>query len=231
MFPRLDRSPNPSPIRLPTNPTHRRHRRPFLLAPECSPLPRGEVAFSLVETALALGIIAFALTALVALLPGGLAHFRTAMDTSIGAQIYQRVVTDVEQMEFDQLLSHGGPAPGRFFALPTRFFDDQGNEVAANDPLRIVYQARVRVAPPGPAVVTGGAPGFTSLPAAAGATRFAPRDAAFLTVQVAHNPQRRELPVDDRSLWKQPKAQPGAALLTYSAIVTRSGYSNRVKTP
>ncbi len=209
---------------MPASPAHKRSR----VQP---PRERGADGFSLVETALALGIIAFGLTALVALLPGGLSQFRTAMDLSIGAQIYQRVVTDVEQMEFDQLLASGGSSPDQFFALPTRFFDDQGNEVSENDALRIVYHARVRVSPPGPAVVTGGASGFTSLPAASGAVRFAPRDAVFLTVQIAHNPQRRELPVDDRSLWKQPAAQQGAALLTYSAIVTRSSYSSRGKKP
>jgi hypothetical protein len=145
------------------------------------------------------------------------------MDTSIGAQIFQRVVTDVEQMEFDTLLAAGDGSGGDFFALPTRFFDDQGNEVGATEAVRMVYQVRVRVARPGAATVKAGTVGFTSLPAASADARFAPRDAVFLTVQIAHNPQRRELPVDNRSLW----AKQGASILTYSAVVTRNGYSKK----
>jgi uncharacterized protein (TIGR02598 family) len=181
--------------------------------------------FSLVETALALGVIAFALTALVALLPGGLAQFRNAMDVSIGAQIYQRVVTDLEQAEFDTLLAADAAGASGFRALPTRFFDEQGDEVAATELARIVYQVRVRISPPGPAAVGDGAPGFTSLPAAPGEDRFAPRDAVFLTIQIAHNPRRTELPAGPQGLWLQPSAQASAAMLTYSAIITRNGHT------
>lgn len=174
------------------------------------------------ETALALGVIAFALTALVALLPGGLTHFRQAMDASIGAQIYQRVVTDLEQADFETPLDSTSTA--EFHALPTRFFDDQGDEVAATDAARIVYQVRVRIAAPGPARVGTSAPGFTSLPAAPGETRFAPRDAVFVTIQVAHHPREQELPIGPQSLWVQPAAQESASMLTYSAIITRNGH-------
>lgn len=191
------------------------------------PSTRPACAFSLVETALALGIVAFALTALVALLPGGLTQFREAMDTSIGAQIFQRVVTDVEQADFDTLLGSGRAASGGFFALPTRHFDDQGSEVTATDAARIVYHARVRVSPPGPAAVQDGKKEFTSLPAGLGEVRFAPRDAVFLTVQIANYPVAKELPVGPDALWLRTAAQSALRVLTYSAVVTRNGHTDR----
>lgn len=180
--------------------------------------------FSLVETALAVGVIAFAFVGLFALLPAGLTLFRTAMDASVGAQIFQRVVTDIEQMEFDSLLDAGRGASGDFVAMPIRYFDDQGNEVQADDSARIVYHARARISLPGPAAV-GGGNHFTSLPAPPGASRFALRDSVFVTLQVAHNPTDRPLPVDERLLWVAPPAQQQTlALATYSAVVTRNGH-------
>lgn len=182
-------------------------------------------AFSLVETALALGIVAFSLTALVALLPGGLTQFREAMNTSIEAQIFQRLVTDAEQAEFDTLFGNADAASHGFFALPTRFFDDQGSEVTAKETGRIVYQARVRVSPPGPPVVQHETQEFTSLPAGGGEARFAPRDAVFLTVQVAHYPVGKELVVGPDALWLQSGAQSALRVSTYSAVVTRNGHA------
>lgn len=196
-------------------------------APDRFEARRCQEAFSLVETALALGVIGIAVTALVALLPGGLTQFRDAMDTSIGAQIFQRVVTDVEQMEFDTLLQSGDGTSGSFFALPTRTFDDQGNEVPTADAARVVYHARVRVSPPGPAAVQAGAQEFTSLPAAPGEARFAPRAAVFLTVQIVHHPLAKELAVGPDSLWLRTGAQSALRILTYSTVVTRNGYANQ----
>ena len=189
-------------------------------------ITRLERAFTLVETALALGLVGFSLTALVALLPGGMTQFREAMDRSIGAQISQRVVTDVEQMEFDTLLACRAGSSGEFLALPTRDFDDQGTEVAATETARIIYHARVRVAPPGPAAVQSGARQFTSLPCGSGNARFAPRDAVFLTVQIAHHPVAQELEVGPDALWLRTGKQNAVRILTYSAVVTRTAFTN-----
>src|SRR5687768_17857298 len=106
-------------------------------------------AFSLVEVALAVGVLAVALVGLFALMPSGMSNFRTAMDISISAQIAQRVLQDAQQAEFDQLVdrvnlpsdpAHQGYCPERFsFRGPTvngpawRYFDEQGTEIVPKD--------------------------------------------------------------------------------------------------
>jgi type II secretory pathway pseudopilin PulG len=107
--------------------------------------------FSLIESTLAIGVVAFSFVAILGLLPAGLTTFRKAMDASVGAEIGQRVLNDLQQSDFNTLLSQtsnpdlpatlrtvlseqsNGAAPARMIAgigyLPHRFFDDQGNEV------------------------------------------------------------------------------------------------------
>ena len=47
--------------------------------------------FSLVEVVIAVGVAAFALVALLGLLPSGLKTFKSTMNTAVGSQIAQRV--------------------------------------------------------------------------------------------------------------------------------------------
>jgi uncharacterized protein (TIGR02598 family) len=91
-------------------------------------------AFSLVESVLAVGVVAFAFVGLVGLLPCGLDMFRKSMDISLAAQISQRVFDDLQQSEFDTVVKDAGMDASRSTMaqagyLPHRFFDDQGNEV------------------------------------------------------------------------------------------------------
>ncbi len=98
----------------------------------------------MVEVVLAIGIVAFAFVALLALLPTGLTSFRKAMNASIGSEVGQRVFNDLQQTNFDTLLSQTTPAlavsqgpqqptsspdTGQQGSLPHRFFDDEGGEV------------------------------------------------------------------------------------------------------
>lgn len=194
-------------------------------------------AFSLVETALAVGIVAFAFVGLLALLPIGLTNFRGSVDTSVGAQIFQRVVADAEQTDFDLLTGAARAGTGEFFVLPTRFFDDQGAEVVPRVPgspspyegQQIVYHAHVRGSRPGPdAVPTGGTSLFTSLPSIAAGKRFSPRDSTFLTIQIAHQPGAEPLPLDENLLWDaSARRSAGAGISTYSAIITRNGFPRK----
>jgi uncharacterized protein (TIGR02598 family) len=94
--------------------------------------------FTLVEVVLSIGIVAFAFTSLLALVPAGLQVFRQAMDLSLSSQIVQRVVSDARQTEWEVLVGNGS-------TQPDRFFDDQGNEVTRNDPF--TYHVRVNVTP------------------------------------------------------------------------------------
>jgi len=78
-------------------------------------------AFSLVETTLAIGIVAFGLVGILGLLPSGLATFRQAMDTSTSSHIVQQVVTDLQQGSFTNLSQQQS----------LRYFDEQGNALTA----------------------------------------------------------------------------------------------------
>lgn len=189
-----------------------------------------QAAFSLIETTLAIGIVAFAFVALMGLLPVGLTTFRRAIDTSVGSQIFQRVMTDAEQTDFDVLIGQAQSTSDEFYTLPIRYFDEQGLEVTpknkgalnAEESLRVVYHVRLRGSVPGPADVSShGAGHFTSLPAAPSRSRFNPRATSFLTVQVANNPGNRPIPVNARFLW-------GAGDIpvnTFTGVLTRNGYS------
>jgi uncharacterized protein (TIGR02598 family) len=61
-------------------------------------------AFSLVEVALSIGLLATAFIPLLALMPSGLSGFRRAIDLSVCTQIAQRVINDARQMDFDLLI-------------------------------------------------------------------------------------------------------------------------------
>lgn len=194
-------------------------------------------AFSLVETAIALGIVGFALVALMGMLPVGLSSFRQSIDTTVCAQIVQRIVSDAEQSDFDILSKRAASSDATFFVLATRYFDDQGNEIVpttASGPtaaefLRIIYHVRVRGSQPGPPDSNAAPPdNFTSLPQVS--TRFHPRDSSFLTIQIANNPGNRTLPVGTQQLWNATEAtKMGVALTTQSAIVTRTGPKRTTK--
>jgi uncharacterized protein (TIGR02598 family) len=95
-----------------------------------------ERGFSLVEITMAIGIVAFAFIAIFGLVPVGLASFRSALDTSVRAQIAQRLVFDAQQADVRKLLSAT--------RQPDRYFDDEGTEVAAESS---IYTAALRVLP------------------------------------------------------------------------------------
>lgn len=194
--------------------------------------------FSLVEVALAVGIAGFALVSLLGLLPIGLNTFRTAMDTSVCAQIAQRVFNDAQQADFAVLINEKDNAakpagytfraPGRALGddgtkTPVRFFDDQGVEVipknagslSEEERARILYHVNVRIMPQ------------STIPHANN-RKFAP-DLATITVEVANNPSNREIPVNtdnpedvdkpERNLFQR---VPGVTVLTYSAAIGRN---------
>lgn len=146
--------------------------------------------FSLVEVALALGLFAFCFVALIGLLPVGLNTFRSAMDTSASAQIFERIAADAELADFDALLATAETTGGvDYLLLPLRYFDDEGEELltdASRDNAK--YVALIRASRPGfanPAAHSADHP--LALPSA-GAKPFDPRDMTALTVQVVTSP-------------------------------------------
>jgi hypothetical protein len=189
-------------------------------------------AFSLVEVALAVGVLAIAIAGVFALLPSGLANFRTAMDTSITAQIAQRVLQDAQQAEFDQLVDRKhlpedpmgrGSCPERFsFRAPSvskpawRYFDEQGTEIVPkakeltpDERGAIVYQVNTRIRP------------RAEMPT----LRESSGQVAQITVQVARNPGLIELPLHDNP--KAPehnliKRVTGVPIFTYAGLIGKS---------
>ena len=92
-------------------------------------------AFSLVEVALALGIVSIALVPLLGLLPVGLSTFRSSIDTNVFSQVVEKLGNEAQLSEFDGVTSSG-----------LRYFDEQGNEVSQK--ALAVYQARLTVVTP-----------------------------------------------------------------------------------
>ena len=213
---------------------------------------RGVRAFSLVEISLALAIVAFAFVALLGLLPPGMRNFRAAMDMQTSTEIYQRVIADAQETDFDTLVSlsssadfngiavENGGSAGQFYRLPWRYFDEQGQEVKVQDPeaptaaeqAKVVYSVHIRGSKPGGASPTAANNKgiFTSLPGVH-YPRFYPRDITILTVQVLATKGR------DMALLLQPNrrttfllAPSGLPERIYSSVVARNGYS-RKKTP
>jgi len=150
-------------------------------------------AFSLIEVTLALGVISFALIGVLGLIPVGMATFRKAVDLSVGSQIVQQVVSDVQQTAFSSLgQSH-----------PLRYFDDQGVEQTGGTGL---YQVNVVVDTA--AVVPGG-----SAPAGGNLAR--------LIVEIVKNPANRALTRgSDGSIQDDPTH--GITVTRYPAFVARS---------
>jgi uncharacterized protein (TIGR02598 family) len=200
-----------------------------------------DAAFSLTEVALALAIAAVALVALLGLLPPGMNNFRSALEAQTTGEIFQRVVADAQETDFDTLLAsgveNGGPGQ-QFYRLPLRHFDEQGNEVKTANPdsptaaeaAKILYTVRVRGALPGDADPRDHQDTtLNSLPGAT-APRFNSRDLTFLTVQVASTSGTRKVtPLVDTGTFLISSAlatKAGMNLRTYAAIVARNGYQH-----
>ena len=187
--------------------------------------------FSLVEVVLAIGVVAFAFVGIFALLPAGMGVFRQAMDTSVSAQIVQRIASDAVETDFDELISNS--PSGNYYTLPVRYFDDQGSEVKVADPASpssaekagppgILYWVRVRGTVPGQPNPGGALSGY---PLPTSGTSFSPRDSTLLTIQIANNPAGKVLPVGSANLIDPNGAKTSGMLLqTYSVVITRSSY-------
>ena len=207
--------------------------------PNARAAARRQAGFTLAEISVALAITGIAFVALLALIPPGMNNFRAAMDNQTATEIFQRVVADAQETDFDTLVpkdaSQYGGAGGQFYRLPLRYFDDQGSELkvanpdapTADESARIVYTVRVRGSKPGDANPAQHSDNyFTSLPGA-GASRFNPRDLTFLSVQIVTTHGNRKITgmVNANTLLIDPAAaaKAGLALKTYPAVVARNG--------
>jgi uncharacterized protein (TIGR02598 family) len=183
----------------------------------------GTGAFSLIEVVLAIGVVAFAFVALLGVLPVGLSTFRKAMDTSLGAEIGQRVINDLQESDFDSVMTEAKidltlPQTAQHGQLPHRFFDDQGNEVilpnsnsgTTADPLasdratyHILYDVHTQI------ICTPQIPGLGG--------RVQSPSLANVIVQVANNPAGLSLTPDQLDNTSK------IPYFTYSGFISRNG--------
>lgn len=144
---------------------------------------------------MAIGIVSFAFLTTLGLIPTGLKTFRSAIDTSVGGQIFQRVINEAQQTDFNTLV---GSAPA------VRYFDNQGNELDSSLAGKAIYHVNTRILPSTVLTTTGTAASNTNL--------------ATITVQIAKNPGNAALAMES-NLWT---ANPLVSLLTHSTLVARN---------
>lgn len=200
-------------------------------------------AFSLVEVALAIAVVSFAVIGILSLMSSGLGSYRQVMDTTIAAQLAQRIINDAEQTDFKVLTDVAGQknnkdmqkieGDGKIFSFraPTiadgdatfRYFDEQGKEIIPKEKggkldskqkLSAVYWVNTRIIP------------RPKIPRLDGKST----DVALVTVEVACNPNGVDLTDDSKYLERKDSsprknllnAPAGIRVLTYSAYVGRN---------
>jgi type II secretory pathway pseudopilin PulG len=205
------------------------------------PQRRQAQAFSLVEVVLAIGVVSFAFVAILGLLPAGMTQFRQAVDTTVCAQIAQRVIGDAQQMDFDVLtdwqnlpMTDGQPQQNLTFRAPEygegkgllRYFDDQANEIvpksgktlSKEEQSKVIYHVNTRITP------------RTALPRVSANGNTDSLGTATVTVEVAFNPGNLELKfhsgtskrTDPQCNLIDTSKTPGVIVKTYSAQVGRN---------
>ena len=188
------------------NPLHSSPKKlvPFLATKR---LRLGSHAFSLVEVTLALGVVTFSVLTLVGLIPMGLTTFHKAVATSVSSQIVQQVVTDVQQSDFNLLVSSNS----QVIQLPLSYFDDQGNKVSGATSPGAVYQVNVVVNTP--VVLTGG-------------SSSTPANLASLIIEIVSNPANQTLTYNPstKSIVQDPTH--GIYVSRYSAFVANNSNNN-----
>lgn len=103
-------------------------------------LPRYRLGFSLVEVTLALGVVSFALLALVGVMPAGLSTMRQAADKLVESQVVRQLGADALHTPFSKLSSR--------FSGVSMYYDDAGLALSnASDP-GVRYRASVVLAQP-----------------------------------------------------------------------------------
>lgn len=102
-------------------------------------LPVSNRAFSLVEIALALGIVSFAIVALLGLVAVSFDSNRASDEDTLIASMARQVVVELRAIPFDEL------AAGTNSARETFYFDHEAHRLAG--PANAVYQCYPRVSP------------------------------------------------------------------------------------
>ena len=98
-----------------------------------------EKGFTLVETVLALGIVATVMVTLMALLPTGMDIMKEAGTNTVGARIANQLVSEIQLSDYEKIQQWNGKE---------YYFDDMGTQLIKNDQEsknRRIYTARIEV--------------------------------------------------------------------------------------
>jgi uncharacterized protein (TIGR02598 family) len=98
-------------------------------------IPSTQRGFTLIETVLAIGIVATVLISLLGILPTGSNILSEAGRSTVGARIAQQLIGEVQLAEYDDIDQ---------FNNKTRYYNDMGTAVSPADPT-LVYTARIEV--------------------------------------------------------------------------------------
>jgi len=122
---------------------------------ECAHAHGAARGFSLIEIAIALGILAFALIPVLGLMPIGLTTLRDTVDTTVSARIAQTVVNQAQQADYNSLPVTGGT---------TYYFDEQGDLIPNSTgalSTGALYKASLQIGEP--TAIPSGNLGITSM--------------------------------------------------------------------
>jgi len=145
---------------------------------------------------MAIGVISFAFVSILGLVPMGMSDFRNSIDTSVGAEISQRLVNEAQETDFNTLLAA---------AQKTSYFDVDGSKLPSAT--GAIYWAQTHVTP------STNLPGYST-------ANIVNQNIATVVVQIANNPAGSQLATDaTTNLWK---VQPGISMKTFSTVI--AGY-------
>ncbi len=165
------------------------------VAKEISKIRPNRGGFSLIEVTLSLAVVSFAFLSVFGLLPLGLNTFHSAIDISVGSQISQCIMNDLQETDFNTLTA---TPPG------IRYFDNQGIELTSQ--AGATYQVNVQV---------------TAAPLLPGASAVN-SNLASVVIQIACNPGHHALAKNSSNLWSEAA---GVSMTTYSTMIAGNSAS------
>lgn len=96
--------------------------------------------FSLIETTIAVALVATVMVSVVALLPLGFSTMRRATDLSTQARIAQEIIAEIQLSDWDKLEREFSSESNRM-----RYYDSQGVELRNASEIGQVYTARIYI--------------------------------------------------------------------------------------
>ena len=183
------------------------------------PVTQQRKGFSLIEVAIAISVVAFALVAIIGLLPAGMSIYSQSSMTSASTQIFEKVLADARQTDFNQIVYQGGSPPNApvttatvFHQPKLRYFDHLGEEIVptgttlSNEEVaKVVYHVNTRI--------------VTNAYLPTDKNPYVGQYLATLTVQVMSNPGNRPLSYDAESMFVP---VPGLQLKTLSVQLAKN---------